>query len=110
MKIQSVPFCTTDWKTVQPTEHDGKYGKAFWRTFELGNLRVRIVDYAPGYSADHWCSRGHVLLVLEGELVTELKDGRKFVLTSGTSYQTQDDVANPHRSYTEKGAKLFIVD
>jgi hypothetical protein len=47
--------------------------------------------------------------VLEGELVTELSDGRKFKLTPGTSYQVADET-NPHRSCTEKGAKLFIVD
>jgi len=68
-----------------------------------------MVEYSPGYLADHWCSRGHVLLVLEGELITELKDGRQFILTPGTSYQVAEDVA-PHRSRTEKGAKLFIVD
>lgn len=75
----------------------------------MGDIRVRMVEYTPGYSADHWCSRGHVLLVLEGELVTELEDGRKYTLTPGTSYQVADD-ATPHRSCTEKGAKLFIVD
>ncbi len=109
MKIQDVPFCTVDWNTVEPTEHPGLTGKALWRTLEIGNIRVRMVEYSPGYSADHWCSRGHVLLVLEGELITELSDGRRFKLTSRTSYQVADEI-NPHRSYTEKGAKLFIVD
>jgi hypothetical protein len=42
-------------------------------------------------------------------LHTELKDGRKFTLTPGMSYQVADD-AEPHRSNTEVGAKLFIVD
>ena len=109
MKIEEVPFCTIDWSTITPTIHHGVTGEAHWRTFEMGNIRVRMVEYTPGYLADHWCSRGHVLLVLEGELVTELDDGRKFVLTPGISYQVADD-ANPQRSYTEKGAKLFIVD
>ena len=109
MKIQDVPFCTMDWSKVTPTEHPGETGKAFWQTLEIGNIRVRMVEYTPGYLADHWCSRGHVLLVLEGELVTELSDGREFKLTPGMSYQVADDV-NPHRSHTEKGAKLFIVD
>jgi hypothetical protein len=109
MKIQDVPFCTVDWSQVKPTEHPGVTGKALWRTFEKGNIRVRMVEYTPGYLADHWCSRGHVLLVMEGELVTELDDGRKFVLKQGMSYQVAEDI-NPHRSYTEKGAKLFIVD
>ena len=109
MNIQGVPFCTIDCDTVTPTIHPGVTGEAGWRTFEMGNIRVRMVEYTPGYLADHWCSRGHVLLVLEGELVTELDDGRKFTLTPGISYQVGDEI-NPHRSYTEKGAKLFIVD
>jgi len=109
MKIRDAPFCTVDWSSVTPAEHPGETGTAFWRTLEIGNIRVRMVEYTPGYKADHWCSRGHVLLVLEGELLTELKDGREFKLTPGTSYQVADE-ANPHRSSTEKGAKLFIVD
>jgi hypothetical protein len=82
---------------------------AYWRSLEIGNIRVRMVDYSPGYQADHWCSRGHVLLVLQGELLTELQDGRVFRLTAGMSYQVADDAA-PHRSRTDSGAKLFIVD
>lgn len=109
MKIENVPFCTTDWSTVPATVHPGVTGEAYWRTLEVGNIRVRMVEYTPGYLADHWCSRGHVLLVLEGELETELSDGRRFVLTAGMSYQVADEV-NPHRSYTKNGAKLFIVD
>lgn len=82
---------------------------AYWRTLEAGNIRVRMVEYTPGYFADHWCSRGHVLLVLEGELITELKDGRSYKLTPGVSYQVADG-SEPHRSHTETGVKLFIVD
>lgn len=109
MKIQDVPFGTMDWDKIIPTEHPGITGLAYWRTFEMGNIRVRMVEYTPGYLADHWCNRGHVLLVLEGELITELSDGRKFTLTPGTSYHVSDET-NPHRSYTESGAKFFIVD
>ena len=109
MNIQDVPFGTMDWSTVAPIEHPGTTGKALWRTLEIGNIRVRMVEYTPGYLADHWCKRGHVLLVLEGELETELSDGRKFLLKTGMSYQVANDV-NPHRSSTATGAKLFIVD
>ena len=109
MVIKDVPFCTIEWSKITPAEHPGVTGMAYWRTFEMGNIRVRIVEYTPGYLADHWCNRGHVLLVLEGELTTELDDGRKFVLKPGTSYQVADG-ANPHRSFTATGAKLFIVD
>ncbi len=109
MKIMDVPFNTIKWDEIQPTEHPGTTGTAYWRTFEMGNIRVRMVEYSAGYLADHWCQRGHVLLVLEGELVTELEDGRKFVLTPGMSYQVADG-ASSHRSVTKEGAKLFIVD
>ncbi len=109
MQIQDVPFMTMDWSKVTPTEHAGTSGKALWRTLEIGNIRVRMVEYTPGYVADHWCKRGHVLLVLEGELETELSDGRKFNLKAGMSYQVADDI-NPHRSSSQSGAKLFIVD
>jgi hypothetical protein len=109
MNIENIPFMTTDWAKDLPTEHKGETGMAYWRTLEVGNVRVRMVEYTPGYVADHWCARGHVLLVLEGVLVTELKDGRKFTMTAGMSYQVASN-AEPHRSITVGGAKLFIVD
>ena len=109
MKIEGVPFCTIDWSTVEPAVHPGITGEALWRTFEMGNIRVRMVEYSPGYMADHWCSKGHVLLVLKGGMETELSDGRRFTMTPGVSYQVADD-ADPHRSSTQEGATLFIVD
>lgn len=109
MNILDVPFCTVDWSTVEPTVHPGITGEALWRTFQMGNIRVRMVEYTPGYLADHWCEKGHVLLVMKGSLDTELADGRKFTLTPGTSYQVADGT-DPHRSSTREGATLFIVD
>ncbi|MEO8360688.1 MAG: DHCW motif cupin fold protein [Vicinamibacteria bacterium] len=109
MEFGTLPFVTTDWSTVAITEHPGDPGTARWRTIQAGGIRVRMVEYSAGYVADHWCQRGHVLLVLEGSIETELKDGRTFTLTAGMSYQVAND-AEPHRSRTETGAKLFIVD
>ena len=109
MHISNTPFATTDWSQIKPTEHRGEMGVATWRTLQLGEIRVRMVEYSPGYLADHWCSKGHVLLCLEGELHTELEDGRRFTLKPGMSYQVADG-AEPHRSSTEIGATLFIVD
>jgi hypothetical protein len=109
MNMSDIPFGTTDWSAVAPTEHSGETGFARWRTREFGGIRVRMVEYSPGYAADHWCEKGHILLCLEGELVTELADGRVFTLRPGTSYQVADG-AEPHRSRTAAGAKLFIVD
>lgn len=109
MKMQSIPFGTTDWSMIEKTEHAGIGGIANWRTRQFNDIRVRRVEYSPGYLADHWCSKGHILLVLEGELETELADGRRFTLKAGMSYQVADG-AEPHRSSTRTGATLFIVD
>ena len=110
MKIPTLPFTVTDWAGMPATEHEGETGKAIWRTFNVGDVRVRLVEYSPGYMANHWCDRGHVLYVLEGQLDTELRDGRKFKLTPGMSYQVSDFGDAAHRSSTRIGAKLFIVD
>jgi len=110
MKLPELPFTLTDWSEVAPTEHPGETGMALWRTFSAGDLRVRMVEYTPGYLADHWCDRGHVLFVLDGELETELRDGRKFKLTAGMSYQVSDFGDAAHRSSARTGCRLFIVD
>jgi hypothetical protein len=109
MKITDIPFGITDWNSIPCTEHDGVTGKALWRTQQFGAIRVRMVEYTPGYLADHWCEKGHILLCLAGQLDTELVDGRQFMLTAGMSYQVADQ-AEAHRSSTATGAKLFIVD
>jgi len=72
-------------------------------------VRVRMLEYSAGYEADHWCSKGHFLLCLEGDLETELADGRRFTLQPGMSYQVADG-AEPHRSRSRGGARLFVVD
>lgn len=109
MHISAIPFCVTDWSQVPRTEHAGERGAAHWHTQQFGPIRVRMVEYSPGYLADHWCTKGHVLLCVAGELHTELKDGRTFTLTPGMSYQVSDG-GEPHRSSTSIGARLFIVD
>ncbi len=107
--MTDIAFGTTDWASVEPTLHKGDTGVATWRTRQFGAIRVRMVDYSPGYLADHWCQKGHILLCVDGELDTDLADGRSFKLTPGMSYQVADG-AEPHRSRTVTGARLFIVD
>ncbi|MEP6762854.1 MAG: DHCW motif cupin fold protein [Gemmatimonadaceae bacterium] len=109
MQLTDISFGTTDWNTVERTEHAGETGTAHWRTRQFGSIRVRMVDYSSGYFANHWCKKGHILLCLTGELETELEDGRTFRLTPGMTYQVADE-AEAHRSYTKTGASLFIVD
>ena len=103
------PFILTDWTTIPEVEYPGESGTAFWRTLQVGNTRIRMVRYSAGYLADHWCDRGHIVLVLSGELTTELNDGSLHRLLPGMSYTVATGRA-PHRSRTVDGAVLFIVD
>ena len=109
MRMSGIPFGTTDWSLIDCTDHPGETGTAYWRTRQFGDIRVRMVEYTAGYVSDHWCSKGHILFCLEGELETELEDGRRVLLKPGMSYQVADG-ADPHRSRTRTGATLFIVD
>ena len=109
MKLSGFPFTVTDWSGIERTEHKGATGTSFWRTRNFGDVRVRIMEYTPGYLTGYWCSKGHVFFCLEGELQIELEDGRKFVLTPGMCFQVADD-AERHRNYTSTGAKFFVVD
>jgi len=109
MNENNIPFTLTDWKNIPSTEHKGETGFALWKTLQYGDLRVRMVEYSANYKADHWCEKGHILFCIEGEMISELKDGSKFTLTAGMSYQVSDDLSS-HRTCTESGAKLFIID
>ena len=107
--MYTIPFTTIDWGAVEKTAHAGESGIALWQTLNLDELRVRIVEYAAGYLADHWCQKGHVLHVIEGDLITEMENGEKFSLTRGMSYVVSDGLSS-HRSFSPNGTKLLIVD
>ncbi|NOT51135.1 MAG: DHCW motif cupin fold protein [Chitinophagaceae bacterium] len=109
MKLSYFPFQTLDWSAVHKEERKGETGLAYWQVHMMNDTRVRLVEYSPGYKADHWCSKGHIIHCLEGEMDTELEDGRIFKLTKGMTYFVGDD-CEAHRSSTEKGCKLFVVD
>jgi len=105
----NIPFQTINWSVIPKTEHKGETGTAFWQTVQLPGLRIRIVEYSAGYLADHWCRKGHIVHCLEGEFVSESEDGNHSILAQGMTYVVTDELSS-HRSVTEKGVKLLIVD
>lgn len=109
MNIQHHPFETIHWSSIPKEEHEGISGFAYWQTKMQGEIRIRMVEYTRGYLADHWCSKGHIIFCIEGEMETELKDSRKFILSAGMTYLVGDN-SDDHRSSSIKGCKLFIVD
>ena len=110
MEIRNIPFNVFNWKSAEASEHKGDTGTSFWRAIESGGIRVRTVQYTPGFRSDHYCPRGHVLLVLQGEVGIHLRDGRTFSLGEGSGFVAGDDEANPHSVVSERGATVFIVD
>lgn len=109
MKNSEIPFQQIDWSTIPKTEHAGETGKATWQTLEFPGLRIRMVEYSDGYVANHWCSKGHIVYCLEGELLNELATGEKNILTKGMGYVVSDD-ASSHRSSAQSPVRLLIID
>ncbi len=109
MHSGSIPFQHTDWENIPSIQHNGETGVALWKTIAYGDLRIRVVEYSKDYKADHWCSKGHIIYCLEGEMTTELSDGSKHKLIKGMSYQVSDELSS-HRTASDQGVKLFIVD
>jgi len=109
MEIKAFPFQTLDWSGIEKEEHTGTTGMAHRRVFRMGDIRVRMVEYSAGYFADHWCKKGHIIYCISGEMITELEDGREFTLSQGMTYHVGDN-CEAHRSRTENGCRLFIVD
>ena len=109
MNLPSFPFQTFNWSSIPKEEHKGETGISYWQVQNVNDIRVRLVEYSPGYKADHWCSKGHIILCVGGEMDTELKDGRIMKLSKGMCYFVGDG-NEAHRSSTVSGCKLFIVD
>lgn len=109
MEIKQFPFQTVNWKDIEAEEHLGTSGKSYWKIFNMGNIRVRMVEYTAGYLADHWCHKGHIIYCISGEMTTKLQDGREFILTQGMTYHVGDN-SDAHCSTTKNGCQLFIVD
>ncbi len=109
MKIDKFPFTINDWSKIAANESNGLAGKTISKLFFMGDIRVRMVEYSAGYTADHWCQKGHVIYCIDGEMETKLEDGRSFILSKGMTYHVGDD-CEAHRTSSANGCKLFIVD
>ncbi len=98
-----------DWDDGEIIEERGEQGKAVLRVINTDHLRIRLVEFEPGYEAKQELEKSHVALVLDGEVIVEMADGRRLLFTPSMSYLIEGKLG-PHRTFTEMGAKLFIVD
>lgn len=109
LRAMNIPFQITDWSKIEAGAVNGETGTATVRALDLGKVRVRLIEYSPGYKADHWCQKGHIIYCIEGEMMTELADGSTHVLKKGMSYEVSDGLSS-HRTSSASGVKLFVVD
>jgi len=107
--MSKIPFQTIDWTSIDRIEYHGETGTAYWQTIQFKGLRIRLVEYTSGYLADHWCQMGHIVHCLDGEFICELGSGEKIKLSKGETYVVSDELSS-HRSVSENGVKLLIVD
>jgi len=111
MKLTNMPEAVTDWSRISVVSVPGVSAVAMARTRQLGDVTLRVIEYAPGYLADHWCSKGHVIYVIAGELTIEHQDERAAcALSAGMSWHVADDEEPAHRVRSETGATIFVVD
>ena len=110
MKTLKIPFTLLDWDTMQVESIRGKAALCHERRLDRDGLRIRLVEYEPGYIADHWCDRGHVFQVLSGEITIVLTDGRETQLTQGMGFCVSDFGDASHMVRTSTGCQAFIVD
>ncbi len=107
--MSKIPFQAIDWTSIGRVEYHGETGTAYWQTMQFMGLRIRLVEYTTGYLADHWCQMGHIVHCLEGEFISELSSGEKIKLSKGDTYIVSDELSS-HRSVSDKGVTLLIVD
>jgi hypothetical protein len=48
VKLNEIPFHSTDWAAIAAMRHADETGAATWRTREVGHIRLRMPEYSPG--------------------------------------------------------------
>ena len=110
MKLNNVPYELIDWKGVETSLITGLEKKALARIKNFDEIRLRVIEKEPGYRADHFCKKGHIIFVIEGSMDIEFENGDKVPISTGQSIFISDDNQYGHTTFTEKGIKYFIID
>lgn len=107
--MSSIPYQLINWQALPKKSLPGETGSSSSSIIQIDGLRIRMVEYSPGYIADHWCRKGHIVHCLEGEVISELETGESFSLIPGMMYIVSDELSS-HRSRSRDGVKLLIID
>ena len=109
MKIKKFLPKSVNWDKIPSEKISSTTGFAEIKKQTVGQIQVRLVQYSKNFFADHWCEKGHILFIVDGDFSLEHSDKSVIKLTKGMSYFVGDDSMS-HRASSEEGAKVFIVD
>ena len=109
MTIKNFLPISFDWNIIPTQKNNGKTGFCLIRTHTLGEIKIRHIEYSANYSADHWCDKGHIVFIIDGELRIEHKDNSIHTLHGGMTYLIGDNTL-AHKAKSEFGAKALIID
>jgi hypothetical protein len=110
VKFEESLFYSIDWDMFKTKKYKGESGSSYWRTVEMDGFRLRMVDYSPGFRSDHFCCKGHIILVEEGMLSLKMNSGGIVNIEKGMSLLIGDSIRDSHQAFTNEGARVFIVD
>lgn len=109
MQIPTCDPLAIDWNTCPTVIVQGAQGTITVSQVEIGEIRIRLAQFSPDYLADHWCVKGHIVQVLDGQLILEHRESETLFLDAGKTFIVGDD-AQPHLARSEGGAKVIIID
>ena len=109
MDINNLENMAINWEEIASDNIEGSSGYMISKTKEIGSIKIHHTTYSANYRADSWCEKGHILLVLNGVLIIEFKDGTSVDVTKGNSYVLSDNV-QAHKAMTLSETEVFIVD
>ncbi len=109
MKLEKVLPTLIDWNNIPSEQAQGKTGFTISKMQLMGDTKIRFVEYSVNYTADHWCAKGHIIFVLEGELEIQYQNAISHLVEKGMSYLVGDD-SMAHMAVSKGGAKVLIID
>ena len=109
MKLEKLLPTLVDWQDIPSDQVKGKAGFTISKLQMMGDTKIRLVEYSANYIADHWCDKGHVLFVLEGELEIHYQNETSHLVKKGMTYLVGDD-SMAHMAVSKEGAKVLIID
>ena len=93
------------------------FAKMKWENFapgvrqkirQLGNLRLRLVEFSEEFNEIDWCRKGHIGYLIEGKLAIDF-DGKISRFKAGDGIYIPGGESSRHKAKIGKGEKALLV-